>query len=77
MAHSLRSDIGKANQLGVTMESERAHDGLFSELNAKPTSPMLTETNPVLLQLLQRTELEALLQELDELIESEGGLLIP
>ena len=59
------------------MESERTHDGQLSALHAEPTLPMLTESNPVRLQLPQRTELAALLQELDELIESEGGLLIP
>ena len=39
--------------------------------------PMLAETHPVLVQLLQRAELELVLQELDDLIESEGGILIP
>lgn len=59
------------------MEFARTHDSLFSASHADPSLPMLRETNPVLLQSLQRTELESLLQELDELIESEGGLLIP
>lgn len=59
------------------MEFARTHDSLFSASHAEPTLPMLRETNPVLLQSLQRAELESILQELDELIEAEGGVLIP
>ena len=60
------------------MESARSHDDAFSPSHAESSVPMLAETHPVLLQLLlQRAELELVLQELDELIESEGGILIP
>jgi len=59
------------------MENARTDDDPFSASHAKSSLPMLTETHPVLLQLLQQAELELLLQELDELIESEGGILIP
>jgi hypothetical protein len=59
------------------MEYERIYDGLLSASHDPPTLPILTETNHGLLQLLQRTELEAMLKELDELIKSERGLLIP
>jgi len=59
------------------MGHERIYDRLPAASHDAPTLPMLTETNPVWLRLLQRAELEATLKELDELIESEGGLLIP
>ena len=59
------------------MEYDRIYDGLLGASYDAPTLPILTETNPGLVQLLQRSELEAILKELDELIESEGGLLIP
>jgi len=59
------------------MESARSHDDPFGVSHAESSVPMLTEIHPVLLQSLQQAELELILQELDELIESEGGLLIP
>jgi hypothetical protein len=59
------------------MEIARADDDPFSASHAESSLPELAETHPVLLQLLQRAELELILQELDELIESEGGILIP
>lgn len=59
------------------MEFARTHDGLFSASHAETTLPLLPEADPVLLQSQQRAELESILQELDELIEAEGGVLIP
>ena len=59
------------------MEIARIHDDPFSASHAKSRVPMLAEIHPVLLQSLQQAELELILQELDELIESEGGILIP
>jgi len=45
-------------------------------LQAESSLPVLSETDQVLLQLLQWVD-PLILQELDELIESEGGVLIP
>jgi hypothetical protein len=59
---------------GVTMEIARNHDNPSSVSHAESS---VGETHPVLFQLLQQAELELILQELDELIESEGGILIP
>jgi|GEM_PF-5397515 hypothetical protein len=59
------------------MEIAENDDDPFRESHADSRLPKLVETHPVLLQLLQQAELELILQELDELIESEGGILIP
>jgi len=59
------------------MEIARSDDGPFSASDAKSSVARLAEIHPVLLQSLQQAELELILQELDELIESEGGILIP
>jgi hypothetical protein len=59
------------------MESARSHNDSFSPSHPESSVSLLAETHPVLVQLLQRAELELILQELEELIESEGGILIP
>ena len=59
------------------MEIARSDDDPFSASDAKSSVAMLAKIHPVLLQSLQQAELELILQELDELIESEGGILIP
>ena len=59
------------------MEIAENDDDPFSASHTDSSLPKLVETHPVLLQLLQQAELELILQELDELIESEGGILIP
>jgi len=48
----------------------------FYALHAESNLSMLAETNSVWLQALERVD-PWILEELDELIESEGGLLIP
>ena len=59
------------------MEIGRNHDERFSETHGESSLARLEEIHALLLQSLQQAELELLLQELDDLIESEGGVLIP
>jgi hypothetical protein len=60
------------------MEIAVTDDETFYALHAEFNLSMLVETVPVSLQLLQRVDpLILILQELDDLIEAEGGLLIP
>ena len=59
------------------MEIAENDDDQFSASHADSSLPKLVETHPVLLQWLQQAELELILQELDDLIESQGGIVIP
>lgn len=64
------------------MEFDRTQDdAVFSDLHGETTLALRTITDPALLLSPKRMELdmelEAILQELDEWIESEGGILIP
>jgi hypothetical protein len=58
------------------MEIAVTDDEAFYALHAESSLSMLAETDSVLLQSLERVD-PWILEELDELIESEGGLLIP
>ncbi len=63
---------------GVVMEIVVTDEETFYALHDEFNLSMLVETVPVSLQLRQRVDqLLLILQELDDLIESEGGLLIP
>jgi hypothetical protein len=57
------------------MEVARSEDNPLGALHAELNLPMLSETDRVL-RLLQGLD-PLILQELDDLIECEGGLLIP
>ena len=59
------------------METAETDDDPLSPSHAKSSLVRLTEIHPVLLQSLQQAELELILQELEELIESEGGVVTP
>jgi hypothetical protein len=70
--------LGEASLSWVAMEIVVTDDETFYALHTESALSTLVETVPVSLQLLQRVDLLILiLQELDDLIESEGGLLIP
>jgi hypothetical protein len=58
------------------MEIAVTDDETFYALHAESNLSMLAETDSVLLQLLQGVD-PWILEELDNWIESEGGLLIP
>jgi hypothetical protein len=59
------------------MEIAVSDDETFYALHAESALSTLVEAVPVSLQLQQVDPLILILQELDDLIESEGGLLIP
>jgi hypothetical protein len=59
------------------METAETDDDPLSPSHTKSSSVKLAKIHPVLLQSLQQAELDLILQELEELIESEGGVVIP
>jgi len=58
------------------MEIAITDDETFYALHAESTLSMLAETDSVWFHALERVD-PWILEELDKLIESEGGLLIP
>jgi hypothetical protein len=59
------------------METVKPEDSISSEVPADPDSSNQSNTRPASLEADEKIELEVLLDELAEIIESEDGLLIP
>ena len=59
------------------METVKPEDNISSEAPADLNSSNQTNTRPASLKSDEKIELEVLLEELAEIIESEDGLLIP
>jgi hypothetical protein len=59
------------------METVKPDDSISSEAPADLNSSNQTNTRPASLESDEKMELEVLLEELAEIIESEDGLLIP
>jgi hypothetical protein len=59
------------------MEMDKSQDRLLFAAHAEPRLHKPRNTKPVSLKSAEQTRTDALLEELAEIIESEGGVLIP
>ena len=59
------------------MEMDKSQDRLLFAAHAEPGLYKSKNTKPVSLKSAEQTRTDALLKELSEIIESEGGVLIP
>jgi len=77
MARTLRTDLGKASKWGVTMGMAKLQYAPVADCCEPGLSEPKNTPKPVSLASAEQMELEMLLEELAEFIESEDGILIP
>jgi hypothetical protein len=78
VARALRTNLGKVKQMRwYKMGMAKSHDYVPDSDYCEPGFAEPKNTKRVVLQSAEQMELEVLLEELAEFIESEDGILIP
>jgi len=62
---------------GARIYMEKSRDRLYFAVHSEPRLYNHEKRKPVSLKSAEQTRIDALLEELAEIIESEGGVLIP
>jgi hypothetical protein len=77
MACSLRNESDESKYLGEAMTMQKQRGCLISQQQFEPVFANRMYTTPISLKSAEQIAIDLLLEELADVIEAEGGILIP